>query len=179
MTQCISQPQLEAFHDGELDPSAAKVVAEHLQSCARCTAELAEIRRISSLLSGASAGKGDSSEMTDIELDRLHVAIDQVISRSRRETEPFPLLKALTALAASMLIIGMAWLAEVPVAKPIVQPTMLAGAPDWEKVAMTLQVDPPAPGIGTTGMAARQDEDLAGWLLQNLQARDSENQIPS
>jgi len=89
------------------------------------------------------------------------------------------MLKALTTLAASLLIIGMAWLAEVPAAKPIPQPAMLAGAPEWEKVAMTLQVDPPAPGIGTTGMAAKENEDLAGWLLQNLQTPDAENQIPS
>src|SRR5690349_109562 len=95
MTQCISQPQLEAFHDGELDPSQAKAVAEHLQSCTRCSAELAEIRRISALLSGSSE-RSDSSEMTDIELERLHAAVDQVMAQSRRELEPFPLLKGLT-----------------------------------------------------------------------------------
>lgn len=177
MTQCISQPQLEAFHDGELNPSQAKAVAEHLQSCTRCSAELAEIRRISALMAGDHSI--DSQEMTDIELERLHVAVDQVIARTRRMSEPFPMLKALTMLAASLLIIGMAWLAEVPAAKPIPQPAMLAGAPEWEKVAMTLQVDPPAPGIGTTGMAAKENEDLAGWLLQNLQTPDLENQIPS
>jgi len=87
MTQCISQPQLEAFHDGELSPSAAKAVAEHLQSCTRCSAELSEIRKISAVMGGERSI--DSQEMTDIELERLHIAVDQVIARTRHKPSLF------------------------------------------------------------------------------------------
>jgi anti-sigma factor RsiW len=38
--------RLSAFHDGELDPAAEAAVAEHLESCERCGARLAEIARL-------------------------------------------------------------------------------------------------------------------------------------
>ncbi len=41
---------LQAYHDGELDASAAAAVADHCEHCAACSAELAELEQLGQLL---------------------------------------------------------------------------------------------------------------------------------
>ena len=167
MTQCISPMQLEAYRDGELSAVDAGAVADHVRGCDACAAELKELGELSAVLSGHAIDLG-GSDMTSAELARLHQRLDNTLARTDRRSSGFPAVKAMMALAASVLIISAAWLSEMPratVTSPST-PVVVAGAPQWERVAVTLQVDPPVPGTGMSGLA---DEEMANWMLQNLQ----------
>ncbi len=48
-------PILQAYHDEELDASTAAQVTAHCEKCADCRAELDDLKRLSLLLTGASA----------------------------------------------------------------------------------------------------------------------------
>ena len=180
MNECISPMQLEAYRDGELSAVDAGAVADHIRGCDVCAAELKEMGELSAFLNGRAIDLG-GSDMTSDELARLHARVQTSLIRADRQSNPFPAVKALMALAASVLIIAAAWLSEMP--RPTVttpSPTVIiAGAPQWERVAVTLQVDPPVPGTGMSGLA---DEEMTNWMLQNLQpipAADPTEQRPS
>ena len=180
MNECISPMQLEAYRDGELSAVDAGAVANHVRGCDVCAAELKEMGELSAFLNGRAIELG-GSDMTSDELARLHDRVQTSLIRADRQSNPFPAVKALMALAASVLIIAAAWLSEMPL--PTVttpSPTMtIAGAPQWERIAVTLQVDPPIPGTGMSGLA---DEEMTNWMLQNLQpvpAADPTEQRPS
>ena len=180
MTQCISPMQLEAYRDGELSAVDAGSVADHVRGCDACAAELKELGELSALLNSRAIEPG-GAEMTSAELARLHARVETSLTRADRQSNPFPAVKAMMALAASVLIIATAWLSEMPratVATPSPSVT-IAGAPQWERIAVTLQVDPPVPGTGMSGLA---DEEMTNWMLQNLQpvpAADPTEQRPS
>lgn len=180
MNECISPMQLEAYRDGELSAVEASAIADHVRGCDVCATELKELGELSAVLSGHSIGLG-GSEMTSDELARLHARVETAFVRADRQSNPFPAVKALMALAASVLIIAAAWLSEMPRAT-LATPSpsvIIAGAPQWERIAVTLQVDPPVPGTGQSGLA---DEEMANWMLQNLQpvpAADPREQRPS
>lgn len=167
MTQCISPMQLEAYRDGELSAVDAGAVADHVRGCDVCAAELKEMGELSASLSGHAIDLG-GSDMTSDELARLHERLDNELARIDRRSSGFPAIKAIMAMAASVLIIAAAWLSEMPRAQlTSPSPSMtIAGAPQWERIAVTLQVDPPVPGTGMSGLA---DEEMANWMLQNLQ----------
>ena len=61
---------LQAYHDGELDPSAAAEVAAHCESCEACRAELAELERVSRVLAGAPAPELPRSVWQRVRPDR-------------------------------------------------------------------------------------------------------------
>ncbi|HEX5243295.1 MAG TPA: hypothetical protein VFW23_08520 [Tepidisphaeraceae bacterium] len=180
MNECISPMQLEAYRDGELSAVDTSAVADHVRGCDVCAKELKEMGELSAVLCGHAIELG-VSDITSDELARLHARVETSLIRADRQSNPFPAVKALMALAASVLIIAAAWLSEMP--RPTVttpSPTVIiAGAPRWERVAVTLQVDPPVPGTGMSGLA---DEEMANWMLQNLQpvpAADPTEQRPS
>jgi hypothetical protein len=50
---CKMDERLDAFHDGELSPSEATVVEEHVTTCPHCAAKLAEIRQLVQVLRAA------------------------------------------------------------------------------------------------------------------------------
>lgn len=180
MTQCISPMQLEAYRDGELSGVEAGAIADHVRGCDTCAAELKELGELSALISGHVINLS-GSDMTSDELARLHARVETSLIRADRQSNPFPAVKAMMALAASVLIISAAWLSEMPRATVTTPstPVVIAGAPQWERVAVTLQVDPPVPGTGMSGLA---DEEMANWMLQNLQpvpAADPTEQRPS
>jgi hypothetical protein len=78
----------------------------------------------------------------------------------------------LTALAASVLVIASAWLWDAPPADALPAPVAVMPAPEWERVAMTLDTEP-LPGLGpdVPGRTVLADARLAEWMLQNLGVR--------
>lgn len=133
---CAFARRLGAYHDGELDAASAALVADHLPTCPACQAELMEIAELSSLAGEIGAG-GISRQA----LVAVHRAIDA--------EDRFSLLRisgALTAIAASALVVGSAWLIEAPVKRPAPRAPIVLRPADqksWEGVAMgALQRNP-------------------------------------
>lgn len=169
MSDCHYQDRLDAFHDGELDPAAAEQVERHAEACASCAAELRRMRQVTGMFEALA-----DEPVSDNALGRFHRAVDQV-----EEEPPLGVLRiaaVLTSLAASVLVIGSAWLWELPPAP--------SGAPqvayhprlttDWERVAMTLEPDPLPRTVWELGDRTRladADVRLADWMLDNLSER--------
>jgi anti-sigma factor RsiW len=168
--ECKYRERLSAFHDGELPEAAARELERHVAECAACAAELAEMRELSR--SFADLGRED---MTPSGLARAHQAAD-----AAADDLASPVLRVaalLTAVAASVLLIGSAWLSEVPTGgprPPQLLAVMPAPAPEWERVAMTLDASPltgevPGTSAGLVlATAPPADARLADWMLQNL-----------
>ncbi len=101
---CKYCPQLDAYHDGELASEVSRQLAEHLASCDDCRRDLKAIQRMSALFADWS-DEGISLAV----VGRVHERVD---------AEPtgnyFRTARLLIGLAASVLIIGAAWLYELP-----------------------------------------------------------------
>lgn len=103
MLHPIDDAQLSAYYDDALDDGEQRVVAAHLQGCARCRDRLAAYAEISAAL----RAEGDP-----VPPSRLDVRIETLLLR---ETRPFALFRpvprllartSFTAVAAAALIIG-------------------------------------------------------------------------
>ena len=134
MSACDEQ-LLGAYFDGELAPEARQRVEAHLRDCPACARQLEMLRDASRLLRDY-----PFEDITDRERMRLHQAVDAAIDR--------PIWRigaSLGLIAASILIVGLAWLnALSPAGKPTVAasaPNTVAPGESWEKVAMTLRTD--------------------------------------
>jgi anti-sigma factor RsiW len=135
MSECDEQ-LLGAYHDGELNPTDRARVEQHLAQCPTCSAELARLRQASQLLR-----EYPFQDITPDELTQLHQAIDE----SNEDQFVWRIGGTLGLIAASILVVGFAWLRSLPTATPIgQQQTQLAShpAPVWERVAVTLRPDP-------------------------------------
>lgn len=53
MVECENRVWLNAYHDGELSPAERTDVGTHLRGCPSCVAELAAIRKVSSVFADA------------------------------------------------------------------------------------------------------------------------------
>ena len=172
MSDCEYRERLSAFHDGELDPLTREHVGRHVEACASCTAELRQMRQVTGMFD-ALAEEPISADA----LGRVHRAVDRV-----EDDPPLSILRiaaVLTALAASVLVIGSAWLWEAPGAaagsRQIVyhpHPTLV-----WERVAMTLEPDPlprTAWDVGERTRLAGADARLTDWMLGNLNGRPAQ-----
>jgi anti-sigma factor RsiW len=142
MSDCKYQQLLGAYHDAELDAQTQADVHQHVQTCDLCRDQLGQIRRLSGLIRTADGNRPDDAIRPD-ELRRIHNAVRQV-------EHDRPLLRIagfMSAVAASLLIISAAWLAELPRRAPIAQapmPPLSIDAPDWQQVAF-LEYVPPVP----------------------------------
>ena len=157
MTECDLQI-LGAYHDGELAEADRSPVEAHLRECPACAAELAGIREASRLLRAA---KFD--ELNAAELANLHAAVDEV-----DDYRIWRIGGSLALVAASILIIGMAWLNAMPSPARESSQTPLAVAPaaeSWERTAVTLRVYPPLP---SNGVIQPHDDQLADYMLEGL-----------
>ena len=143
---CPFQPQLDAYHDGELASDARLRVERHLATCPACATDLADLRELST---GITTAADRPAPITSAESHRLHDAVDHA-----EDDAPYslPFLRTaglLTALAASVLIVCGVWLLDtvghvttnpggvVAGSTPVVR----IGA-DWEYLAMTGHADP-------------------------------------
>jgi anti-sigma factor RsiW len=100
MSQCTISQQLGLYLDGELDARGRATVERHLQECAPCRAELADLSAISRLIAQA-----PQPRLSQISLHRLHARTDAVM-----EEGLVRLARIMQAVAASVLIAGSAWL---------------------------------------------------------------------
>jgi anti-sigma factor RsiW len=161
MTECDHQI-LSAYHDGELSGADRLRVEAHLRECASCAAELAGIRESSRLLREA-----PFDELTRDDLANLHAAVDDV--------DDFRIWRiggSLGLIAASILIIGMAWLNALPTpgrdsttGQTTVVTTMPASQ-SWERTAVTLRVYPPLPS--TDSAIQPHDDQAVDFMLEGL-----------
>jgi len=159
MSECDLQI-LSAYHDGELADADRIRVESHLRECASCAAELAAIGESSRLLREA-----PFDELTEQDLANIHAAVDDV--------DDFRIWRiggSLGLVAASILIIGMAWLNALPSPTHSGGQTPLAVSPtpaseSWERTAVTLRVYPPLPSSDAIQL---HDDQLADYMLEGL-----------
>jgi anti-sigma factor RsiW len=164
MTGCQFQSKIAAYHDGELDEAASKEVELHLSGCKECTEELRALREVT-----AAMADFDPGEITPMELARLHRKIEKADEGSLVRFNV-----ALIGMAASVLIICLAWIGQGPSSGP--QGMHGRGSvSEWERLA--LGGTPRAPwvqdGSGLrlpdTGVAKGPDSDTIDWMLNGLQ----------
>jgi len=164
-SDCTFRPRLAAFHDGELAPAETRAVERHLQTCASCAAELAELRHVSVLFDEFAR-----QPVAQETIARFHEELD---ASDDSAGSVLRIGGTLTALAASVLIVGAAWLMESPAKPPPGPRVVIIDSAPWERVATTLRVDPlpvDVPG-GVGHEPAYADADLANWILRNLSDR--------
>lgn len=146
MAGCIEQSRLGVFHDGELDPLSSAEVARHLSQCAACQRELEAIRAASRLLSAP-----PPDGFIDQAMARLAQSGPEIVRRAR-ESSPaqnnttivLPLVRLLCGMAASILVIGAAWLIEAPPHSSSVRVSQSsASTPAWERLASGEGLDSP------------------------------------
>jgi anti-sigma factor RsiW len=157
MTQCDVQI-LSAYHDGELAEADRSRVEAHLRECPSCVEELAAIAESSRLLREA-----PFDELSATQLANLHAAVDDV-----DDYRIWRIGGSLALIAASILIIGMAWLNAMPTPERSGNPTQIATTPaaeSWERTAVTLRVHPPLP---SNDAIQRHDDQLADYMLEGL-----------
>jgi len=155
---------LEAYHDDELDELQRDRIEQHLRHCAACAGELERLRAAS-----APMRRFRSARLTDAQRAGLHDAID----RAADDARVIRTGATLAVIAASVLIVGMAWLRLLTSASTGRVGTSASSttAPEraWESVAVTLRPDPlliPSGAQATEGLTA--NADLADWMLDEL-----------
>lgn len=154
MIDCPYEPRLTSYYDGELSAAAARALDRHVVGCESCAHQLQGLRELSQLL-GPIRPRG---EISQIELARVHRTLD----RGRAQ----PLLRlgiGLSAAAASILIISLAWLS-VPSTNRGSMARHSEPQPQWERLAMGYDrnlVEPPSPGQETD----LADRELIEWML--------------
>jgi len=115
MRECPFEARLSAFYDDELDADTSGRLQAHLADCPSCSASLQALRQVSRLMASA-----PTRPISQMGMARLHAAADV----AARQRTVFPMAKALLAIAASVLIVGSAWLVEIPgqtTATPVVE----------------------------------------------------------
>lgn len=172
MNDCKYQQFLNAYHDGELDAQTHSDVHQHLQTCDACRDQLGQIRRLSGLIRTAGGNRPDDAIRPD-ELRRIHSAV-------RKVEHDQPLLRIagfMSAVAASLLIISAAWLAELP--RRNVAPSQVSvlpiDSPEWQEVAV-LEYVPPVPfeaddtrnNLPAFAQADGRDTQFVNWMVDGL-----------
>jgi anti-sigma factor RsiW len=195
MSDCPLHPQLNAYHDGELDGESASRVSEHVRQCNICRDELAAMEGMTRLF----AAKPEA-RMLPLELSRLHQHLERSAISRPAESEFLRTAGMLSALAASILVISAVWLAEFPsrhaatlspgvAVVPAADSNGATAIPDWERTALTLRVEPSPlnsgiqssevgePQMNAIGLAdAGQlgdnsvDAQVADWMIAGLSA---------
>jgi len=169
MSGCNYKSRLDAVHDGQLDAEQSREMTEHLSGCEECSRELENLRGLSRALSQVRF-----EPISQIELARIHRNL-----ALREDRSLFRLGLGLSAVAASILIISMAWLTQGP-SKPSTTRTPIVSVghlPAWEQMAMGTDPDRfPAGGIeapgqvkpDNTGVAENMDLETANWMLEGV-----------
>lgn len=105
-----TESQLLAYHDGEIDGSAAADLAGHLAVCARCTEELAGLRRLSDRSQAA---------LSELDVPAPMLRTRAAIAAARRAPAGAPLLqrvgaRSLAKAAVLLLVLAGAISALIP-----------------------------------------------------------------
>src|SRR5437764_11454560 len=107
MAECEYGILVSAYHDGQLDAERARQVEVHLAACPACAAELEGLRRLSRALAGWQA-----PQMPEEVLGRLHEAVTGEVVAAERGV--MRLARALSGVAAAVMIAGTLWLMGAP-----------------------------------------------------------------
>jgi len=166
--KCKEHSLLAAYHDDELSPADRAAVEEHLRTCASCRAELETLRAMSNPLRSFR-----DERMSDFSKAVLHQKLDTASVDDLRFVR---FAQTLGVIAASILLIGVAWLKALPASsssnavKPVgpvvVSPMTLQ---PWERSAITLRPDPSS--MPTPGGNDDPKSDLAAAHLDSLKLR--------
>ena len=157
MLQCPYKSCLDRYHDGELARDVSRDLERHLLVCEDCVQDLRAIRETSRALA-----QWQPQAMRPDELKRIHAGLDR-----QEDQSLYRFGVAMAAIAASVLIVSTAWLYDVPrPAVPVVS-RIEQPEPGWERLAATLQVEPPVDSP-QTGLA---DRDTADWMIVSVGER--------
>jgi anti-sigma factor RsiW len=128
MTPCPTSNELSAYHDGQLPADRRDAIASHLAACSSCTLELSRLVALSQLFA-----QTVRPHLSQIARYRLHAAADAAMERG--------LIRigwSLSGIAASVLIVGSAWLMQAGSLQQQSIPQQTAEtAPPWVGVART------------------------------------------
>jgi len=153
---CKFSDQLEAYHDGELSAAAASALEAHLPTCPACSQRLSELAQISNLFAAAPVPR-----LSQMSRHRLHHKIADEMDRSLVR-----FAWGLSAVAASIMIIGSAWLMQVKEVVPAPAPTVTAqAAPPWTGVPTSLDGDTVSHEAATP---------VAQWYLADASGRSDD-----
>jgi anti-sigma factor RsiW len=112
---CIFGPLLGPLHDGELPEPRRQEVLDHVRACAACTAELADIRRFSGVLSTASLPMLPPGRMEAIFEESVAIAESDEGMKIGRAAEPSHLryVRWASGIAAAVFLLAMGQLVYV------------------------------------------------------------------
>ncbi len=119
--RCDFESQVEAYHDGELQPSRVDLFEDHVQTCVACAAQLRSLQAISDLV----AASHTTPQMSYDALQRVHDEIDRTMDRSL-----LSLARGLIGIAAAILIVATAGLFNL-------QPQHASEPQPWEGTVLT------------------------------------------
>jgi anti-sigma factor RsiW len=148
MDSCTFDNLVSRYHDDELDFKARVEFEQHLSGCAVCMAHLADLRQISSVLSGISF-----AEIQPAEQNRIHSAV----AARRGEVSERAILRMaipLAALAASVLVVTSTFL--------LANMGHVRGATDLPAMSAA------APPHDLTLVAMQSDSRLPAWMVRSL-----------
>lgn len=167
---CEFRSRVAALYDGELDPPDSNEVERHVETCVACAAELHRLRQVGRMFDAIA-----DEPLSDAAVARIHRAVDQADVEA-----PLGILRialVLTALAASVVVIGSAWLWEAPAAGTPIRPTVSirrSAASDWERVAVTLDPGPlPQTSYDPGDRTRLADLRLTSFMLDGLNHKAS------
>jgi anti-sigma factor RsiW len=161
MNPCPVQSQLDAFHDGELQPVAREEIADHLGRCSTCARRVESLRHLSGLF-GELKGQVARQTIEPGELSAIHEAVDATASPMRIDAGFIRAAGVLMTMAASVLIVSAVWLVELHHGSAPAGSGPIATAPmqPWERVAMG---DP-----ATEGGADSETNYAVNWMVDSL-----------
>ena len=141
---CDLTKQVQAFYDGEMNPADRAAFGAHLSACTICSAELNDLRRLSTHLAAASIPSLSQDAMARFH-QTANVAEERGVLR---------LAEWLTAAAAAVLLVGVMGLFR--------HDTTHASAPDtWEQAAIAYPTDHD-PTVGSDVL------QLTEWMRTDL-----------
>lgn len=169
MTHEEAQLLLAAYLDDELSADQRAQVEEHTRGCSACAREVARMREAS-----ASLRQFRDEKLGERATSNLHRAIDRAAAD---DAGAMRLVATIGVLAASVLIVGLAWLSRLSSGTETRMATKWSATQPWEDVAVTLRPDPGAlprrfaPDQQFAGGTAGYDANLADWMLSGLNQR--------
>ena len=174
-TPCDEQ-LLSRFLDDELSPLQRSDVEAHLAGCPACAGHVGFLRETSGMLRAY-----PFEDLTEPELGRLHRAVSEQVADDGGDEKVWRIGGTLGLIAASVLVVGVAWLKQLPSAPSGQQAgTAIASAPraplqPWERAAVTLRPDPSWYLVDQPGgvqlddvRLAEANVQLADWMIAGL-----------
>jgi anti-sigma factor RsiW len=151
---CAFNNRLSAYFDGELDAALAAEMRRHIEQCAECAAELAELKKMSGLFD-----ESPLPHLSQIAEYRLHNKADLLI-----HGDVIRVARYIRAVAACVLVGSWLWLANLAPGVPAAQESVQA-APPLLDVAVTATDE--THSLDTTTPAA-------AWYLADVSSRADE-----